>query len=61
FVCLQGTSKSVDLPPVPPAPGKQRNTVLPEFPGGNSSVIAPNSGISSLGTGGVTNIALEDD
>ncbi|KAH8402676.1 hypothetical protein KR215_004811, partial [Drosophila sulfurigaster] len=55
-----GTSKSVDLPPVPPAPGKQRNTVLPEFPGGNSGVIGPNSGISSVG-GGVTNIALEDD
>ncbi|KAH8311153.1 hypothetical protein KR044_004591, partial [Drosophila immigrans] len=56
-----GSRKSVDLPPVPPAPGKQRNTVLPEFPGGNSGVIGTNSGISSLGGGGVTNIALEDD
>lgn len=45
----------MDLPAVPPAPGKQRKPTLPEFPGANS--VQNNSGI----TGGVTNIALEDD
>ncbi|KRG02369.1 uncharacterized protein Dmoj_GI25552 [Drosophila mojavensis] len=49
--------KSVDLPTVPPAPAKQRTTTLPDFP----IVANNNSGISSLGAGGVTNRALEED
>ncbi|XP_017007413.1 uncharacterized protein [Drosophila takahashii] len=55
--CCFSTSKSVDLPPVPPAPGKQRST-LPEFPvSGSVTTTAP--GFS--GAGGATNAALEDD
>ncbi|KAH8242882.1 hypothetical protein KR032_002752 [Drosophila birchii] len=52
-----GTSKSVDLPPVPPAPGKQRST-LPEFPVSGNVTTTPPGG---SGFGGVTNAALEDD
>ncbi|KAH8382040.1 hypothetical protein KR009_001553, partial [Drosophila setifemur] len=52
-----GTSKSVDLPPVPPAPGKQRST-LPEFPVSGSVTTSQPGG---SGPGGVTNSALEDD
>ncbi|KAH8346503.1 hypothetical protein KR084_001666, partial [Drosophila pseudotakahashii] len=51
-----GTSKSVDLPPVPPAPGKQRST-LPEFPVSGSVTSAPGGSRA----GGATNAALEDD
>ncbi|XP_016960015.1 uncharacterized protein LOC108031283 [Drosophila biarmipes] len=52
--CCFSTSKSVDLPAVPPAPGKQRST-LPEFPvSGAVTTTAP-------GPGGATNAALEDD
>ncbi|KAH8279012.1 hypothetical protein KR018_012281 [Drosophila ironensis] len=52
-----GTSKSVDLPPVPPAPGKQRST-LPEFPVSGS---VNSSQPAGYGAGGVTNSGLEDD
>jgi len=52
-----GTGKSVDLPPVPPAPGKQRST-LPEFPvAGSVTTTAP----GGSGPGGAINVALEDD
>ncbi|BFF90498.1 uncharacterized protein DMAD_09007 [Drosophila madeirensis] len=54
--CCLGTSKSVDLPTVPPAPGKQRST-LPEFPVPTTSAPARGGG----GPSGVTNAALEDD
>ncbi|XP_064550380.1 uncharacterized protein LOC135436640 isoform X2 [Drosophila montana] len=50
------SSKSVDLPAVPPAPAKQRATTLAEFP---STLSNNNSGISTLG--GATNRALEED
>ncbi|XP_003736560.2 uncharacterized protein LOC108154288 [Drosophila miranda] len=53
--CCLATSKSVDLPPVPPAPGKQRST-LPEFPVPTTS--AP---VGGGGPSGATNAALEDD
>ncbi|KAH8318775.1 hypothetical protein KR074_005848, partial [Drosophila pseudoananassae] len=53
---ITGTSKSVDLPPVPPAPGKQRST-LPEFPvSGSVTTSQPGPGFN-----GVSNAALEDD
>ncbi|XP_017035629.1 uncharacterized protein [Drosophila kikkawai] len=55
--CCLGTSKSVDLPPVPPAPGKQRST-LPEFPVSGNVTTTPPGG---SGFNGVTNAALEDD
>ncbi|XP_017088560.1 uncharacterized protein [Drosophila bipectinata] len=54
--CCCSTSKSVDLPPVPPAPGKQRST-LPEFPvSGSVTTSQPGPGFN-----GVSNAALEDD
>ncbi|XP_017058177.1 uncharacterized protein LOC108099294 [Drosophila ficusphila] len=55
--CCFSTSKSVDLPAVPPAPGKQRST-LPEFPGSGSVTTSAPGG---PGSGGATNAALEDD
>lgn len=54
---ITGTSKSVDLPPVPPAPGKQRST-LPEFPVSGSVTTSQPTG---PGFNGVSNAALEDD
>ncbi|XP_064550379.1 uncharacterized protein LOC135436640 isoform X1 [Drosophila montana] len=53
---FNSSSKSVDLPAVPPAPAKQRATTLAEFP---STLSNNNSGISTLG--GATNRALEED
>ncbi|XP_017131063.1 uncharacterized protein LOC128260019 [Drosophila gunungcola] len=57
--CCFSTSKSVDLPPVPPAPGKQRST-LPEFPVSGSVTTSAPGGFGSA-PGGATNAALEDD